>query len=395
MTQAFRPNDELELSEIVRSLAITKRPVAVVGGGTKSSIGRPINVEASLSTSGLTGITLYEPSELVIGARAGTPLLEVEKTLDGFGQRLAFEPMDYAPFFGGSGERTVGGIAAANVSGPRRIAAGACRDSLIGVRLVNGDGEIVKSGGRVMKNVTGLDLVKLVCGSWGTLGVFSEVVFKVLPKSERSSSLIIDDLAEDNAISALSAVLGSPFEVSGAAHIPKTIATPALTVVRIEGFDASVTYRLKQTAKLLEQFGDCRTLDEIASTDLWLSIRDARWLTTPTDTAIWRLSLAPSKAVGVVAKIRQQIESRYLYDWGGGLVWLSVEPSSDCGARIIRDALRGQSGHATLVRAPDTIKAVVEVHQPLPPRLLNLTAEIKAGFDPHGIFNPGRMYAGI
>lgn len=392
---SIRPGNEAELTDAVRALAAAGTPVAICGGSTKAKFGRPSNVETSLATDCLRGISLYEPSELVIGAKAGTPLSEVEKALEAEGQMLAFEPMDYGALLNALGEPTVGGIAAANISGPRRISAGACRDGLIGVRIVNGQGEVVKSGGRVMKNVTGLDLVKLVCGAWGTLGILSEVVFKVLPRPERTASVIIDGLEDNQAIAALSVALGSPFEVSGAAHIPRNVAPTPVTIIRVEGFDASVAYRLQKVATILKRFGDTRVLEGAASSDLWLRIRDVRWLAQPAHSAVWRLSLAPSAAAAVVAEVGQRIAIRHLYDWGGGLVWLAVDAPADAGAEIVRGAMRDKSGHATLVRAPEVLRATVDVYQPLPPALRKLTEGIKASFDPKRIFNPGRMYAGI
>jgi glycolate oxidase FAD binding subunit len=246
-----------------------------------------------------------------------------------------------------------------------------------------------------MKNVTGLDLVKLVCGAWGTLGILSEVVFKVLPKPERTASVIIDGLEDNQAIAALSVALGSPFEVSGAAHIPRSVAPTPVTVVRVEGFDASVAYRLQKVATILKRFGDTRVLDGAASSDLWLRIRDVRWLAQPAHSAVWRLSLAPAAAAAVVAEVGQRIAIRHLYDWGGGLVWLAVDAPADAGAEIVRGAMQDKSGHATLVRAPEVLRATVDVYQPLPPVLRKLTEGIKASFDPKRIFNPGRMYAGI
>ena len=394
MTTLFEPVDERDLVQAVRDLALAKRPARIVGGDTKERIGRPSDLAARLSVRNITGVTLYEPSELVIGAKAGTPLSEVEDMLAQGNQRLPFEPVDYRSLLGTTGAATIGGIAATNLSGPRRVMAGACRDSLIGVRLVSGHGEVVKSGGRVMKNVTGLDLVKLTCGAWGTLGVYSEVIFKVLPTPETTSSIVIDGLNDQQAVVALAAALGSPFEVSGAAHLPKPVAAAPITVVRLEGLDSSVTYRLRELAKILDRFGSTRILDDVSSRNLWLRIRDARWFANP-DAAIWRLSLAPSKAPRVVDAIRKTLDVEHFYDWGGGLVWLAVSAAPNAGATAIRSALGGATGHATLIRAPDAVKATVDVFQPLPQALLKLTTDIKSSFDPRRIFNPGRMYSAV
>ncbi|MFC6789810.1 glycolate oxidase subunit GlcE [Methylobacterium komagatae] len=390
------PGTEAEACERVRAAAARPERLRIVGSGTKAGLGRPPQDEASLSARGLTGITLYEPAEMVIGARAGTPLAEVEALLATKGQMLPFEPMDYRGLYGSTGEPTIGGVASINNSGPRRINAGAARDSLIGVRFVNGKGEAIKSGGRVMKNVTGLDLVKLMAGAHGTLGLLTEVTFKVLPANERVATLVIPGLDDARAIEALASALGSPFEPTGAAHLPAGIGgSEARTLVRIEGFSDSITYRLGELRRLLRRFGAPETLDGEAGAALWRGVRDALPLAEPREDALWRISTAPSKGPALTAAIAAKREARWFFDWGGGLVWLSTSAAGDAGAEAIRTAVRAQGGHATLVRAPDAVRAAVPVFEPLPDALMRVTAGIKAAHDPHGIFNPGRMYAGV
>jgi glycolate oxidase FAD binding subunit len=359
-------------------------------------LGRPAQVEATLSTRALTGITLYEHAELVIAAKAGTPLAEVEQTLAGHGQRLPFEPMDHRFLLGTHGEPTIGGITACNVSGPRRISAGACRDHLIGVRLVNGRGEIVKSGGRVMKNVTGLDLVKLNCGAYGTLGVMTEVTYKVLPKPECAGTLAFFGLDDARATEAMSRALGSPFEVSGAAHLPSGIGSAqARTLLRIENFAHSVDYRLRELQKLLGGLGESLRLIETEADALWRDVRDCRFFAEPRDTAVWRISTAPMRAASLVARLTREVDLRHFYDWGGGLIWLSLPEREDAGAAAIRAALGSLGGHATLVRGSPDLRSRVDVFEPLALPLTKITAGIKASFDPDAVLNPGRMYAGI
>ncbi len=389
------PTTEDEAASFVATARAEKTPLAICGGGTKADIGRPFQSAATLSSRALTGITLYEPSELVIAARAGTPLAEVEKALDEKGQRLPFEPADYRALLGTTGEPTIGAVAAANISGPRRIMAGAARDGLIGVRFVNGRGEIVKNGGRVMKNVTGLDLVKLMAGSWGTLGFLTEVTFKVLPRPETCATLLFSGLDDARAIEALSEALGSPFEVTGAAHIPVGEGyQTAQTLIRIEGFATSVQYRLRELKAALEDFGAPAVIDGHGGESLWRGLRDAAPLTTLSDRAIWRIACAPSRGAELAAAIRGITPGRHFFDWGGGLIWIATEASEEAAATV-RNATRAHGGHATLIRAPLEMRAATDVFEPLSEPLMRITRDIKASFDPDAIFSPGRMYAGI
>ena len=395
MSALLLPRDEADLAAAVAEAAAAATPLALHGHGTKDGIGRPAQAARSLSTRAMHGITLYEPSEMVIAGRAGTPLALVEATLAERGQMLPFEPMDYRGLLDSAGEPTLGGAVGANLSGPRRVTAGACRDSLIGVRMVNGRGEVVKSGGRVMKNVTGLDLVKGVCGSWGTLAAFSEVTFKVLPMPQTSATVVLHGLDDAAAIKALSAGLGSPFEVSAAAHLPGTVERVPKTLLRLEGFAESVSYRAGRLRALLARYGGAAVIEAEPSTVLWRSIRDVSFLAEPRGEAVWRVSVAPSRAAAAVAGLLAAGPVRHLYDWGGGLVWLALPVGEDAGAAQVRAAFAGAGGHATLVRAPAEVRAAVDVFEPPAEGLRRLTAGLKASFDPHGILNPGRMYAGI
>ncbi|MCX7328068.1 MAG: FAD-binding protein [Hyphomicrobiales bacterium] len=392
----FTPTSEAEVAQLVADLALTGKPVTIQGGATRAGFGRPIQTGATISTKAISGITLHEPAELVIAARGGTTVAEIEAVLAAKNQMLPFEPMDHRALFGTSGEPTIGGVVAGNHSGPRRIQAGACRDSLIGVRLVNGRGEAIKSGGRVMKNVTGLDLAKLVTGSWGTLGLLTEVTFKVLPRPERSLTLLIKNLDDARAAAALSAALGSPFEPTAAAHLPAGLSRPvARTILRLEGFSVSLEYRIAQLRALLAGFGEIIVLEGEDSSGLWRGIRDVEFLAAPEDAAIWRISTAPTRAPGMVAGIAAAVPgARWFYDWGGGLVWLAVPPGGDAGATTVRAAVATAGGHATLVRGPREVRARIDVFQPLG-ALAAVTGGIKTSFDPGRIFEPGRMYAGM
>ena len=369
----LHPATETELSEIV---AAAKGPLRVRGGGTRP-MGRPVTGEA-LSVARIAGIELYEPGALTILAKAGTPLAEVEAALAAEGQRLPFEPMDHRALLGTTGEPTIGGVVAANVAGPRRIQAGACRDSLIGVRFVDGSGAIVKNGGRVMKNVTGYDLVKLMAGSWGTLGVLTEVAFKVLPAPEASAGIVIEGLSDLQAVEAMAVALGSPFEVTGAAHLPDK----GRTHLRIEGFAASVAYRIGRLAALLAPFGKVEVAEDAAAVaEVWRRIRDAEDFAAVSGD-VWRISVKPSDGPGIAARTGGQC----FYDWGGGLVWALVPEGTDLRAR-----LGAFGGHAMLVRGSEATRARIAPFQPEPAPLAALSAGLRAKFDPRGVLNPGLM----
>lgn len=390
------PHTEADVAAIVAGARAKKMPLEIIGGGTKRNIGRPAQVAQEISMRGLNGISLYEPAEMVIGAQAGTPLSVIEETLAGRGQRLPFEPLDYRPLLHSQGEPTIGAVAACNLSGPRRIQAGAARDSLIGVRFVNGRGEIVKNGGRVMKNVTGLDLVKLSAGAWGTLGVLTEVIFKVLPQAETQATLVLHGRDDARAVAALSAALASPFEPTGAAHLPGGIEGEAKTVLRLEGFSDSVQYRAGELQKLLVAFGTVDMIGAQASVALWQKIRDAAFFADAGSAAIWRVSVAPMKGPAVMARIKSALAARHFYDWGGGLIWLATSGAGDAGAALIRNAIAAEgSGHATLVRAAPELRAYVPAFQPLSAPVLKLHQGVKNSFDPDRILNPGRMYSQI
>lgn len=386
----IKPASEAELAEAVAS---AKGPLRIQGGGTRP-IGNPVEGDL-LTTLGMSGITLYEPGALTIVAQAGTPLAEIEAALDAENQMLPFEPMDHRTLLGTSGTPTIGGVVGANVSGPRRVQAGACRDSLIGVRYVNGEGTIIKNGGRVMKNVTGYDLVKLMAGSYGTLGVMSEVSFKVLPKPDTETTLVIQSQNQGEAVEAMATALSSPFEVSGVAHGPVGH-DGAPTYVRIEGFEASVKYRTKALSDTLGRFGDITEQSEDASRALWKNIRDVNVFAD--HAAVTRLSLKASDlpelyfaAANVFSDDANKPAFDIALDWGGGLAWFAsktdLEVDGDSFHAWLQSHCAFAGGHATRFKGQGDDPAF----QPEVAPLAKLANDLRAQFDPKGILNPGLM----
>lgn len=374
----MRPQTEAELAEMVAGAA---GPLVVQGGGTRP-VGKPVTGEV-LEMSGLSGVVLHEPGALTLVVKAGTAVAEVERVLAAAGQRLAFEPMDHRALLRSTGEPTMGGLVAANVSGPRRVQVGACRDFLLGVRFVDGLGRVLKNGGRVMKNVTGYDLVKLMAGSWGTLGVMSELSFKVLARPETEATLVHHGMDAAAGVAALNAALGSPFDVSGAAHVE------GRTQVRLEGLAGSVAYRVAQLQG--EALAGFDVVDGAQSAALWQEVRDVLPF-AGADGAVWRVSVKPSDGPVLSTELHARgVGHRALFDWGGGLVWLLVPGEEDAGAAAIRAELARLGGHATLIRGAEALRAAVPVFHPEPAPVAAISQALRAKFDPRGILNPGRM----
>ena len=394
------PTTEQGVIEAIQQAHAANEPLAIAGRNSKQGLLRPVQAARTLSTAALTGITLYSPSELIIAARAGTLLTEIEAALAEKGQHLIAEPPDFTALFGHAQPQTIGGIVAANLSGPRRIAWGATRDHVMGVRAINGTGETIRSGGRVLKNVTGLDLCKLLTGSHGTLAVLTEITLKVLPAPEQSATLILRNLPPAQAVAALSAALGSPYAVSAAAPRPAAPAalSPGIgpgptTLARIEDFAPSVTYRSDRLRTDLAPYGSADILDHETSRRAWAAIRDAAPL-AGLQGAIWRLSVRPSQAPAIVQTLERSFGAAWFLDWGGGLIWIAGPATTETHAEITA-AAQAANGTHTLFRAPETLRAAVPVVPPEAPALARITRNVKAAFDPAGILNPGRIHAGL
>ncbi len=389
LSSTIVPKSEDAVASLVAAAAAQGEKLAIEGNGSKRALLRPVQATRTVSLRGLSGITLYHPTELIISARAGTPLPEIEAALAEKGQHLIAEPPDLAALFGASRPATIGGIVATNLSGPRRIAWGAMRDHVMGIRAVNGKGEIFRSGGRVLKNVTGLDLCKLLTGSHGTLGVITEVTLKVLPAPKATGTVSIRVASLEQGIAALSAGLGSPFSVTGAALLPE--GEGAIAHLRIEDFEESVAYRCGKLRDDMARFGEASiTMD---TQPLWQGIRDAEPLGAEPDDAIWRVSVQPSAAPGVVAALRAAGGTKFLLDWGGGLVWAAAQASEAAHQAVVAAAAAAQ-GTYTLFRAPEALRGSVAVLPEEMPALAAIARRVKAVMDPAGLLNPGRMRAG-
>ncbi len=391
MPRTVRPTTAREAAEAVAWAAGERMAMEIVGAASKRGFGRPVEAPCLLDLSALSGVVGYEPEELILTASAGTPIAELERLVAQRQQHLAFEPADLGPLFGATaGRGTLGGILACNLSGPRRIQAGAARDHFLGVSAINGRGEPFKAGGKVVKNVTGYDLCKLLAGSHGTLAVMLEATMKVLPAPEDTRTLALRGLDDEAGIRAMTLALGSPNEVTGAAHLPRVA-----TLLRLEGPRPSVAARVDSLRDLLrDQARTIDVLDRAASQALWRDIRDARILPGAPDGIVWRLSVPPATGATVVGAIARQVAAQWYYDWGGGLIWLTLPAGEDGGAGIVRAAAAAGGGHAVLLRAPDELRRRVPVFGEEDAVLAALGRRLKASFDPLGIFNPGRMWAG-
>lgn len=405
MSEHFRPATEAQLAEVVAWASDCRNTLAVRGLNTKQALGRPVEADHVLDLGGLAGILEYAPAELMLTARAGTPMADIRAALAEKGQHLAFEPPDLSTLLGGAdGEGTLGGVVSCNLGGPRRMGAGAARDHVLGVRGVGGDGKVFKAGGKVVKNVTGFDLTKLLCGAYGTLAALSEITIKVLPRPEKVRTVLVYGLDDAAAVRCMGQAARSRHEVSACAHLPERQASVsgvdlvsgtgrAVTAIRVEGPEPSVAWRCEALRNELGGFGVTEELHSSRSSRFWDEVARVAPLAMPADTLVWRLSVPPASAAEVVSRIRHSLPAEAFYDWAGGLVWLALAADApEAGEEVVRGAVAHVAGgHATLMRAPADVRMRVAPFQPQPGPLGALARRMKQSLDPAGVFNPGRM----
>jgi glycolate dehydrogenase FAD-binding subunit len=394
-----------QVEEVLNWALSSKQSLEIAGSGSKSDLGHEMQTSGRLSLKGLAGIDLYEPAELVMRAKAGTRLVDIQAHLAEHNQRLAFSPPDLGPLLGQeAGLSTLGGVFACNLSGSSRIKAGAARDHLLGVNGFTGRGQAFQTGSRVMKNVTGYDLCKLVAGSYGTLAVCTNFTFKVLPKPEKMRTILIYGQEANAAVVTLRDAMSSIHEVAATAYLPANIAKKtgidfvsdqdlAVTAILIDGAAPSVEFR---NTALQDMFADRGLIEELhgmRSDAFWTFVANGGAFVQDQAPSVWRISLPPSEAAAYMFRLQPQLEgAEYYLDWAGGLIWLSVPATAaDAGAGVIRAELK-EKGHATLIRAAKNIRRSIPVFQPQNPVVQKISEKIREGFDPERILNPGRMY---
>jgi glycolate oxidase FAD binding subunit len=409
IVDTLRVRDAKDVEEVVRAAIANEQPLEIIGHGTKRAIGHAMATNAVLDLSALNAVTSYEPNELIITVQAAAPLSDVMSLIDSKSQQFAFEPMNTAPLLGLPGLGTVGGMIAAGLAGPRRIRAGGARDHLLGAHAVSGFGDSFKTGGKVVKNVTGYDLCKLLAGSWGTLAVMTEVTLKVMPRPESERTLCLRGLDDVAANKAMTAALGSPFDVSAAAHLPKSAfrATEgwgdiaalgeAMTVLRLEGITASVVHRAASLCELLAPFGAADLVEDGASASLWAAIRDVRPFAADGALGawpVWRIVCPPAAGGALGAQLARETGGDVLYDWGGGLIWAALPPKGDAQGPLVRQRCEAVGGHASLLRASEEVRRNVEVFHRQSSGVAALSERVRASFDPKAILNRGRLKPG-
>jgi glycolate oxidase FAD binding subunit len=399
--------DAKDVEAAVRAAIASEQPLEIIGHGSKRLIGQPMATNALLDLSALNAVTAYEPNELIITVQAGAPLADVLSLIDSKNQQFAFEPMNPAVLLGTPDVGTIGGMIGAGLAGPRRIKAGGVRDHLLGAHAVSGFGDSFKAGGRVVKNVTGYDLCKLLAGSWGTLAVMTEVTLKVMPRPESERTLMLRGLDDVTANRAMTAALGSPFDVSGAAHVPNSafpaaagalaeFGSPqqAVTLLRLEGITASAVHRAAALGKLLAPFGAADILEDGASAAVWSSIRDIRPFAANGALGawpVWRIVCPPAAGGALGQALARDTGGDLIYDWGGGLIWAALPPRPDAQAALVRQRVGAVGGHATLIRAAEQIRRDIDVFHPQQGGLAALGERVRHSFDPKRILNRGRM----
>jgi glycolate oxidase FAD binding subunit len=399
----LKVRDAKDVEDVVRAAIASEQPLEIIGHGTRRLIGQPMATNALLDLSALNAVSAYEPNELIITVQAGAPLADVQSLIDSKNQQFAFEPMDTSVLLGVSGSGTIGGMIGAGLAGPRRIRAGGARDHLLGAHAVSGFGDSFKTGGKVVKNVTGYDLCKLLTGSWGTLAVMTEVTLKVMPKPESERTLVLSGLDDPTANRAMTAALGSPFDVSGAAHLPNSAFRPAtvfaaqgraVTLLRLEGIAASVADRAGSLSKTLAQFGAVEMLEDAASATAWAAIRDVEPFAAGGALGawpVWRIVCPPAGGGALGQALARETGGDVIYDWGGGLIWAALPPKPDAQAALVRQRVEAAGGHVALIRAGAEVRQKVDVFHPQAPGIAALSQRVRNSFDPKIILNRGRM----
>jgi glycolate oxidase FAD binding subunit len=409
VVDTLRVRDAADVDAVVRAAIANEQPLEIVGHGSKRLIGQPTATNAVLDLSALNRVTSYEPNELVITVEAGAPLSDVMSLIDSKNQQFAFEPVDTAVLLGTPALGTIGGMIGAGLAGPRRIKAGGVRDHLLGAHAVSGFGDSFKTGGRVVKNVTGYDLCKLLAGSWGTLAVMTEVTLKVMPRPESERTLVLRALDELAANQAMTTALGSPFDVSGAAHVPASAlrtdagsldqfgGREAVTLLRLEGTAASAAHRAAALAKTLESFGTAQIVEDAVSAAIWSSVRDVHPFAAGGALGawpVWRIVCPPASGGALGHALARDTGGDVIYDWGGGLIWAALPPKPDAQAALVRQRVEAAGGHATLLRASEQVRRQVDVFHPQAKGLAALGERVRLSFDPKTILNRGRLRRG-
>jgi len=381
-------------------------PVEIIGGHTKAHFGRPRQAYETISTHVLRGIRSYDHRDRIITVQAGCLISDIEREIHARGQMLGFEPIDVASIFGDEpGRATIGGVVASNLSGSRRVSGFGIGDSIRGVKAVAGTGEVIQTGGTVTRGADGFNLMRLLTGSWGTLAALVEISLRLQPIPEHTDTIIILGLSEEIAIEAMSGALMTPYGITGTVHLEPRIASRlwfeaireqgrSVTALRLENASASASGRLAGLKDALHAYGELHVLSHQDSLSFWHELRLLSVLPY-SETPLWRISTLPSKAFEVVSGIRRYMQVDAFYDWSGGLIWLEVPQSADAGATEIRRVIASSGGHATLVRAPDHVKESIDVFEPMHSGVELMTKRLKRVFDPAGVLNRGRMYAGI
>ena len=400
----FNPSSREEIAEIIRNCYKKNIPLEINGSKSKNKIGRNFQAEKTLDLTSYSGIIDYKPEELYIKVKAGTPINSIIEELDKHDQQLAFEPVDFGFLFNGkSNNGTIGGVISCNFAGPRRFKVGSARDHLLGFQGINGKGEIIKSGGTVVKNVTGYDLCKLISGSFGTLSVLTELSVKVLPKPQTSKTLIINNPHIKKAIEYLGTALSSPSDPSGGVFYPEQFDQSftfndlthkgALTAIRIEGPSNSVDHRIKNlSAELGLLENEYSILESVQTKIFWNKTKNLEIFSNSKKNLL-RIVVPISETLSVLQKMKPY-EINYFLDWGGSLIWVELEKISLKILREIKDITQQHSGYFTIIKVEEDLKASADVFT-IDPIKYKISEKIKKSFDPKRIFNPGKMYSGI